>query len=204
MIVILLEITLIKRKNEATQAAADLELVFRQGCEQKIKDFKVLPNNFYDNTFIVGFIAGVLEALIDLQCLKGNALWAMNSQKWPDKLKLNFQINFIQNLDGYGTSLYHRSLLDAAQIEIEKEYLRKKMEEPSDNKLAEENLKKIRDNCLTTLRQRKEEISNLENSLNELQKDFNNIKEKLNITQQELKHLAQQKEILEINKNKRM
>ena len=107
-------LSLIKRKNEATQAAADLELVFRQGCEQKIKDFKVLPNNFYDNTFIVGFIAGVLEALIDLQCLKGNALWAMNSQKWPDKLKLNFQINFIQNLDGYGTSLYHRSLLDAA------------------------------------------------------------------------------------------
>ena len=91
-------LSLIKRKNEATQAAADLELVFRQGCEQKIKDFKVLPNNFYDNTFIVGF----------------NALWAMNSQKWPDKLKLNFQINFIQNLDGYGTSLYHRSLLDAA------------------------------------------------------------------------------------------
>ena len=93
-------LSLIKRKNEATQAAADLELVFRQGCEQKIKDFKILPNNFYDNTFIVGFIAGVLEALIDLQCLKGNALWAMNSQKWPDKLKLNFQINFIQNLDG--------------------------------------------------------------------------------------------------------
>ena len=57
-------LSLIKRKNEATQAAADLELVFRQGCEQKIKDFKVLPNNFYDNTFIVGFIAGVLEALI--------------------------------------------------------------------------------------------------------------------------------------------
>ena len=78
-------LSLIKRKNEASQAAADLETVFRQACEQEIKNFKVFPENFFDNTYIVGFIAGVLEALIDLQCLKGNALWAMNSQKWPEK-----------------------------------------------------------------------------------------------------------------------
>lgn len=110
-------LSLIKRKNEASQAAADLEAVFRQACEQKIKNFKVFPENFFDNTYIVGFIAGVLEALIDLQCLKDNALWAMNSQKWPEKLKLNFQLNFIQNLDGYHTSLYHRSLLDEAIAE---------------------------------------------------------------------------------------
>ena len=110
-------LSLIKRKNEASQAAADLEAVFRQACEQEIKNFKVFPENFFDNTYIVGFIAGVLEALIDLQCLKGNALWAMNSQKWPEKTKLNFQLNFIQNLDGYHTSLYHRSLLDEAIFE---------------------------------------------------------------------------------------
>ena len=59
----------------------------------------------------------ILEALIDLQCLKDNALWAMNSRNWTDKLTLNFQINFIQNLDDFHTSLYHRSLLDVSIAE---------------------------------------------------------------------------------------
>ena len=107
-------LSLIKRKNEATQAAFELETIFKQSCELKINDFKFLPDKFFDDTFVVGFIDGFLEALIDLQCLKDNALWAMNSKKWTDKLKLNFRINFIQNLDDFHTSLYHRSLLDVS------------------------------------------------------------------------------------------
>ena len=44
-------LSLITRKNEATQAAFELETIFKHSCEMKIIDFKFLPDKFFDNAF---------------------------------------------------------------------------------------------------------------------------------------------------------
>ena len=201
--------TKIKQQNK--EANLNNEQI-RQNYEQKIKDLeteivnlnKLITNN--KNNYLENFNKVTRLSSPEQIELEKLRIDYKNSTELLEQLKLfstDLQIKY-NKLEDKSVKIRQELNDEHAQIEIEKEYLRKKMEEPSDNKLAEENLKKIRDNCLTTLRQRKEEISNLENSLNELQKDFNNIKEKLNITQQELNRTNKQKEILEINKNKRI
>lgn len=200
-----------KIKQQTKEANINNEQL-RQNYEQKIKDLeteivnlnKLITNN--KNNYLENFNKVTRLSSPEQIELEKLRIDYKNSTELLEQLKLfstDLQIKY-NKLEDKSVKIRQELNDEHAQIEIEKEYLRKKMEEPSDNKLAEENLKKIRDNCLTTLRQRKEEISNLENSLNELQKDFNNIKEKLNITQQELNRTNKQKEILEINKNKRI
>lgn len=200
-----------KIKQQTKEANLNNEQI-RQNYEQKIKDLeteivnlnKLITNN--KNNYLENFNKVTRLSSPEQIELEKLRIDYKNSTELLEQLKLfstDLQIKY-NKLEDKSVKIRQELNDEHAQIEIEKEYLRKKMEEPSDNKLAEENLKKIRDNCLTTLRQRKEEISNLENSLNELQKDFNNIKEKLNITQQELNRTNKQKEILEINKNKRI
>jgi hypothetical protein len=110
-------LSMIKRKNEATQSANELKTVLNAACALKVHNFQFFPKDFFEDAYIVGFISGFVEALIDLECLKQNAIWAMNSEKWSDKVRMNFQVAFIQNLDDYGTTRYHRSILEDHELD---------------------------------------------------------------------------------------
>jgi hypothetical protein len=108
---------MIKRKNEATQSANELKTILNAACALKVQNFQFFPKDFLEDAYIVGFIAGFVNALIDLECLKQNAIWTMNSEKWSDKVRMNFQVAFIQNLDDYGTTRYHRSILEDNELD---------------------------------------------------------------------------------------
>jgi chromosome segregation ATPase len=82
---------------------------------------------------------------------------------------------------------------EKANLEVEKEQLRLKQEQPSEKALMEENLKKIRDDCLNTLRQRKEEINSLKITLENLKQELDSTTDKYNLSQQELNKVSKEK-----------
>jgi|SaaInlV_100m_DNA_2_1039680.scaffolds.fasta_scaffold04373_4 chromosome segregation ATPase len=72
------------------------------------------------------------------------------------------------------------------EVDKQKEELLKKIAESSDSEKVQQNLKKIRDDSISTLREKKEEITRLNETINNLQ-------DSLNKTTQELENIQQTK-----------